>query len=117
MEKLIKEAYIAGYEQGHNDTVESGYGCSPDKADEYYLDISNQVQAGVKPDACGKWQYTKPEKPCYFIHRYTRKENKPDLYDAYIDGGILSVANIQDDEFICTMEEFADGDFYIVEYH
>ena len=31
----IKEAYISGYESGHNDTVESSYGDSAEKADEY----------------------------------------------------------------------------------
>lgn len=65
MEKLIKEAFIAGYEQGHNDTVESGYGCSPDKADEYYTDISNQVQAVAKP-ACGHKLTAKQ----FFIKQY-----------------------------------------------
>ena len=30
-----KEAYIDGYESGHNDTVESCYGWSDEKADEW----------------------------------------------------------------------------------
>ena len=30
-----KEAYIDGYESGHNDTVESRYGSSDEKADEW----------------------------------------------------------------------------------
>ncbi len=74
-----------------------------------------QVQAIVKPDACGGWQKEKPNKPCYFIHRYNRKDNKPSLFEAVIDGGVLVVANIQDDEFVETMEDFADGDFLIIE--
>lgn len=74
-----------------------------------------QVQARVKPDACGEWQKEKPSKPCYFIHRYNRKDNKPSLFEAVIDGGVLVVANIQDDEFVETMEDFADGDFFIIE--
>lgn len=31
----IEKAYIAGYEEGHDDTVESCYGCFEDKAEEY----------------------------------------------------------------------------------
>ena len=31
----FKEAYIDGYESGHNDTVESCYGSSEEKADEW----------------------------------------------------------------------------------
>lgn len=77
-----------------------------------------RVQPEVKPVACGQWQKTKPDKPCYFIHRYKRNDNKPDLLDAILDENILCVTNIQDDEFVCTMEEFVDdGEFYIVEYH
>ena len=34
-EKKIKDAYMAGYETGHNDTVESCYGSSEDLAEEY----------------------------------------------------------------------------------
>lgn len=94
-----------------------------DKAAECEADILNyiqaiQVEAIVKPVACGQWQKTKPDKPCYFIHRYKRNDNKPDLLDAILDENILCVTNIQDDEFVCTMEEFVDdGEFHIVEYH
>lgn len=75
----------------------------------------SQMQLPVKPDACGEWQKEKPNKPCYFVHRYNRKDNKPSLFEAVIDGGVLVVANIQDDEFVETMEDFADGDFLIIE--
>lgn len=75
----------------------------------------SRVQAIVKPDACGEWQKEKPNKPCYFIHRYNRKDNNPSLFEAVMDGGVLVVANIQDDEFVETMEDFADGDFFIIE--
>lgn len=44
MKKIIKEAFITGYEQGHNDTVESGYNCPEDKADDYYIEISNRLE-------------------------------------------------------------------------
>jgi hypothetical protein len=75
------------------------------------------VDAEVKQAACGKWQREKPTKPCYFIHRYNKQDDKPDLFDAILDNGILCVANIQDDAFVEAMENFADGEFYIVEYH
>jgi hypothetical protein len=76
-----------------------------------------QAEVLVSPDACGKWQKEKPTKPCYFIHRYNKEDNEPDLFDAIMDSGILCVANIQDNAFVETMENFADGEFYIVEYH
>lgn len=75
----------------------------------------SQVEPEVKPDACGGWRKEKPNKPCYFIHRYNRKDNNPSLFEAVIDGGVLVVANIQDDEFVETMEDFSDGDFFIIE--
>ena len=37
----IKNAFVSGYEQGHNDTVESCYGCSEDKAVEYLEEPEN----------------------------------------------------------------------------
>jgi len=73
------------------------------------------MQLPVKPDACGEWQKEKPNKPCYFIHRYNREDNKPSLFEAVMDGGVLVVASIQDDEFVETMEDFSDGDFFIIE--
>lgn len=76
---------------------------------------SNLVEPVVKQAACGKWQRKKPDKPCYFLHRYNKKDDHPSLFDAYIDTDVLCVANIQDDEFVETMEGFADGQFYIIE--
>jgi hypothetical protein len=72
-------------------------------------------EARVSPMLAEKWQKEKPNKPCYFIHRYNRKDNKPSLFEAVMDGGVLVVANIQDDEFVETMEDFAEGDFFIIE--
>lgn len=75
-----------------------------------------QMQAAVKPDACGKWQKEKPTKPCYFVHRYKKADRYPSFFEADIDTDILCVFNIQDDQFSCTMEEFVDeGEFYIIE--
>lgn len=37
--KLVKEAFEAGYESGHNDTVESQYGDAGELADEYVDDL------------------------------------------------------------------------------
>ena len=39
MEKKIKDAYISGYETGHNDTVESSYGNSEDLAEDYLKEL------------------------------------------------------------------------------
>jgi hypothetical protein len=75
-----------------------------------------QMQAEVKTDACGRWQKKKPKAPCYFVHRYNKKDNHPSMFQAYIDTEVLCVANIQDDAFVETMEGFADGEFYIIEY-
>lgn len=74
-----------------------------------------KVEPVVKQAACGKWQRKKPDKPCYFLHRYNKKDDHPSLFEAYIDTDVLCVANIQDDEFVETMEGFADGQFYIIE--
>lgn len=76
--------------------------------------ISSPVEPPVKQAACG-WQKKKPDKPCYFLHRYNKKDRYPSLFEAYIDTEVLCVANIQDDEFVETMEGFADGQFYIIE--
>jgi len=38
-DELIKDAYVAGYETGHNDTVESCYGSSEDLAEDYLKDL------------------------------------------------------------------------------
>jgi hypothetical protein len=37
----IKNAFVSGYEQGHNDTVESCYGCSKEKAIDYLEEPEN----------------------------------------------------------------------------
>lgn len=37
----IKIAFVSGYEQGHNDTVESCYGSSEEKADDYLEEPEN----------------------------------------------------------------------------
>lgn len=73
--------------------------------------------AGVKTDACGKWQKERPAKPCLFIHRYNDKDEKPGLQLAVLDCDILCVTDVEYNEFISTMDDFADGEFYIVEYH
>lgn len=75
---------------------------------------SNRLEKLVKQAACG-WQKKKPDKECYFVHRYKKEDNYPDLYEAKFDNNILCVFNIQDDEFIYTMEEMADGEFFIIE--
>lgn len=80
-----------------------------------HLRLSLPVEAGVKQAACGKWQRKKPDKPCYFIHRYNKKDRYPSLFEADIDTDVLCVYNIQDDEFVETMEGFADGQFFIIE--
>lgn len=80
--------------------------------------LAIQQEPRVKPDACGQWQKTKPDKPCYFVHRHSKRDNKPDLYDANFDGEELCVFNIQDEAFVCTMGEFVDdGEFHVIEYH
>ncbi len=78
------------------------------------MKIVGQMEPQVKQAACG-WQKKKPDKPCYFLHRYNKKDRYPSLFEAYIDTEVLCVANIQDDEFVETMEGFADGQFYIIE--
>lgn len=62
----------------------------------------------------GHWQKEKPEKECYFVYRDNKEDNYPGLYEAKLDENILCVFNIQDDEFIYTMEEMADGEFFII---
>lgn len=37
----IVNAFVSGYEQGHNDTVESCYGCSEERANEYLNEPEN----------------------------------------------------------------------------
>ncbi|KKP74585.1 MAG: hypothetical protein UR73_C0038G0018 [candidate division WS6 bacterium GW2011_GWF1_35_23] len=69
--------------------------------------------AGYAED-CGRWQKTKPDKPCYFVHRYDEGDNYPSLFEAVIDSEILCVMNIPDDEFVETMDKFADGEFFII---
>ena len=41
IEQKIKDAYIAGYETGHDDTVESSYGSSEELAEDYLKDLNN----------------------------------------------------------------------------
>ena len=76
---------------------------------------SSQLEPPVMPVACGSWQKEKPTKECYFIHRYNEDDLEPSLFNAMFDEEILCVFNIQDNEFVETMEEFADGEFYIIE--
>jgi len=76
---------------------------------------ANPLKPLVVPVACGSWQKTKPDKPCYFIHRYDKNDTYPSLFEAKMDYEILIVMNIQDDEFVETMEGFADGEFFIIE--
>lgn len=79
------------------------------------LEKQVKVEPVVKQAVCGKWQRKKPDKPCYFLHRYNKKDRYPSLFEAYIDTEVLCVANIQDDEFVEIMEGFANGQFYIIE--
>ena len=41
-ERSVKKAFIFGYEKGHNDTVESGYGYIEDKADDYWQELKEE---------------------------------------------------------------------------
>ena len=75
-----------------------------------------QMQAEVKPDACDRWQKEKPNRPCLFVHRYNNKDKKPTLQYAVIDCNVLIVTDIELNEFTSTMEEFADGEFFIIDY-
>jgi len=77
--------------------------------------LSNQVQAVVKPDACGHWQTEKPIKPCLFVARYNAKDPHPSLVYAGYDEGILCVADTEEN-FISTMGEYADCEYFIIEY-
>lgn len=86
-----------------------------DAMEEYAKLKVGQMEPRVKQAACGKWQRKKPDKPCYFIHRYNKKDRYPSLFEADIDTDVLCVYNIQDDEFVETMEGFADGQFFIIE--
>lgn len=66
-------------------------------------------------EAKPKWQYTKPNKPCLFVARYNEKDGHPSLHYAVYDGGVLCVADIEDN-FVSTMEEYADCQYFIIEY-
>lgn len=77
--------------------------------------ISIPLDALVSQAACGHWQKGKPKKECYFVYRDNKEDNYPSLYEAKLEENILCVFNIQDDEFIYTMEEMADGEFFIIE--
>jgi hypothetical protein len=76
---------------------------------------ANPLKPLVSQAACGHWQKGKPKKECYFVYRDNKEDNYPSLYEAKLDENILCVFNIQDDEFIYTMEEMADGEFFIIE--
>ena len=41
-EEAVKQAFIFGYEKGHNDTVESGYGYIEDKANDYWEELKEK---------------------------------------------------------------------------
>lgn len=76
--------------------------------------------AEVKTDACENWQKEKPNKPCLFVFRESVKDNDPQLYDAILDrdeDNTLIVVNIQDDEFVSTMDEFAEGEFLLIKHY
>lgn len=76
--------------------------------------------AVVKTDACDNWQKEKPTEPCLFVYRDNVKDNDPQLYDAILDRDedkTLIVVNIQDDEFVSTMEEFADGEYLLIKHY
>lgn len=97
-----------------NDTIYSLTKTGVEHLVDAYIKVS-QIEPQVKQAACGKWQRKKPDKPCYFLHRYNKKDDHPSLFEAYIDTEVLCVANIQDDAFVETMEGFADGQFFIIE--
>lgn len=65
-------------------------------------------------EAKPKWIKTKPDKPCLFVARYNKKDEHPDLYYAVYDEGILCVTDTYQN-YNCTMEEFADCEFCIIE--
>jgi len=77
---------------------------------------ANAGYASEAVPACGHWQKGKPDRECYFVHRKNNKDNYPDLYEAKFEDDVLCVFNIQDDEFIYTMEEMMDdGEFVTIE--
>lgn len=43
-ENIVLKAYMAGYEQGHNDTVENQYGYIDEKADNYLSEHIADIQ-------------------------------------------------------------------------
>lgn len=77
---------------------------------------SQPLEAEVKPDACDCWQKEKPNRPCLFVHRYNREDKKPTLQYAVIDIHTLVVTDTELNKFTSTMEEYADGEFFIIEY-
>lgn len=76
-----------------------------------------QMQAAVKPDACGKWQKEKPNKPCLMVVKKIGLDNPEyQLFELKYYEGYLAV--ICDDG-----EEWGDYDclqaleYYIIEYY
>lgn len=53
----VKNAYISGYEAGHNDTVESQYGDSEELAEEYIKGLS------LSEEPKDKWQFVEAKLP------------------------------------------------------
>ena len=85
-------------------------------AEQQGLSAANAGYASEAVPACGHWQRGKPDRECYFVHRKNNKDNYPDLYEAKFEDDVLCVFNIQDDEFIYTMEEMMDdGEFVTIE--
>lgn len=74
--------------------------------------ITESYNKGVE-DA-KKWQIEKPSKSCLFVHRYNNKDEYPSLHHAIHDSDELVVTDTEYN-FSDTMENFADGEFFIIE--
>lgn len=90
---------------------------------EYYNNEENQewLNASLGKQkasgaVAGQWQKEKPTKPCLFVHRYNEKDDKPGLQYAVMDCDVLCVTDIELNEFVSTMDEFADGEFFIIQF-
>jgi len=90
---------------------------------EYYNNEENQEwlnaplgKQKASGAVAGQWQKEKPTKPCLFVHRYNEKDDKPGLQYAVMDCDVLCVTDIELNEFVSTMDEFADGEFFIIQF-
>lgn len=78
--------------------------------------VSIPVEKRVSPMLADKWQTEKPDRPCLFIHRWNNKDERPTMSYAVLDCDVLCVTDVELNEFTSTMEEYADGEFFIVGY-